>query len=162
MPTPFSGPALDRGLAGTLLAMTRLGDARATPPAAAMALSTTRPMGDVAALVLAARARRQPTAQKTQRHDILANEVQGRATNILDAWDTVVSEVKEESGGKIDYSPYDREKYASVHMLHTVLDDPSLRIGPKYAKFRAPTSMRDVEASVHLWIAAGRSLGGKS
>jgi hypothetical protein len=159
--TPFSGPALDRGLAGTLIAMTRLADPRATPPAAAEQLAITKPIGDAAAEALAARSKRQPSVKQTKRYEALAQDVRARAKNILDAWDTIVREVKSEAGGKIDYSPYDRERYASVHMLHTVLDDPSLRLGPKYEKFRAPTSMRDVEASVHLWIAPGRSLGSK-
>jgi hypothetical protein len=34
--TPFSGPALERGLSGTLVAMARLGDIAMTPPGAAM------------------------------------------------------------------------------------------------------------------------------
>jgi hypothetical protein len=159
--TPFSGPALDRGLAATLIAMTRLAEPRAMPPAAAEQFGLIKPIADVAANALAARARRQPSVKQDIRHDALARDVHARAKGVLDAWDTVVREVKGEAGGKIDYSPYDREHYASVHMLHTVLDDPSLRLGPKYERFRAPTSMRDVEPSVHLWIAPGRSLGSK-
>jgi hypothetical protein len=159
--TPFSGPALDRGLAATLLAMSRLADPRAMPPAAAEQLAIVKPLGDRAAEALAARARRQPSAKQDKRHEALAQDVRARAKGVIDAWDTIVREVKGEAGGKIDYSPYDRERYASVHMLHTVLDDPSLRLGPKYERFRAPTSMRDVEASVHLWIAPGRSLGSR-
>lgn len=163
--TPFSGPALDRGLTGTLVAITRLFDLRATPPSAAEQTAVTRPLGDLAAEVLAARSKRQPSfAKQGQRGEALARDVRARAKNVLDAWDTLVRELtgEEGAGGKLDYSPYDREKYASVHMLHTVLDDPAIRLGSKYEKLRAPTSMRDVEASVHLWIAPGRSLGSRS
>jgi hypothetical protein len=160
--TPFSGPALDRGLAGTLVAMTRLGEPHATPPAAAELIGVTRSIGDRAAEALARRAKSQPHLKEDKRLSVLASDVLARAKNILDAWTSIVHEMKSEAGGRIDYSPYDREKYASVHLLHTVLDDPAERLGKKYEKLRAPTSMRDVEASVHLWIAPGRSLGSKS
>lgn len=159
--TPFSGPALDRGLAGTLVAMTRLAHPQATPPEAAENLAVTQPIGKQAAHALASRSKAQPHLKEAKRLEALAVDVRARAENILDAWSTIVHEMKSEAGGKIDYSPYDREKYASVHMLHTVLDDPATRLGPKYEKLRAPTSMRDVESSVHLWIAPGRSLGSK-
>jgi hypothetical protein len=89
-----------------------------------------------------------------------------RGGNLLDAWERLVRSITgstdDAAGGKLDYSLYDREKYATVHMLHGVLDDERTDRGKDYHKFRAPTSMRDVEAGVHLWIARGRSLGGKT
>lgn len=164
--TPFSGPALDRGLAGTLVAMTRLAEAAATPPRAAEDIDTIRPIGERAVKELAARARRQPTAEKQGRDEVNARDVTKRAKNLLDAWERLVRSITgstdDAAGGKIDYSPYDREKYATVHMLHGVLDDERTDRGKDYDKFRAPTSMRDVEASVHIWIARGRTLGGRT
>jgi hypothetical protein len=159
--TPFSGPALERGLAATLVAMTRLAEPVATPPDAVMALEAVRPLGDRAAKTLAARAGRM-AGQKDKREECGKN-VGRRAKNLLDAWDRLIALLARGSGGAagtIYYSPFDREK-ASVHMLHTALDAPRPDLGTDYPKFRAPTSMRDVEASVHLWIDRGAALGGK-
>jgi hypothetical protein len=153
--TPFSGPALERGLAGTLVAMTRLSDVRATPPDAVMDVATTRPIGERATNALAARAAQQPGVDGAS--------LTRRGRNLLDSWDRLVKQIAgpggESAGGRIHYSPYDKEK-ASVSMLHTALDDERPDMGTDYPKFRAPTSMRDVESSVHLWIERGR-LGGK-
>lgn len=161
--TPFSGPALERGLAGALVAMTRLADARATPPAAVMEITALRSIGDRAAKALAERASRM-SGSKSKREESLKN-VGARSKNLLDAWERLISDVtsgKEgAAAGHMHYSPYDKDK-ASVHMLHTTLDDPRPDLGTDYPKFRAPTSMRDVEASVHLWVERGVSLGGKT
>jgi hypothetical protein len=160
--TPFSGPALERGLAGTLVAMTRLASPAATPPAAVKALPTIQASGGGAVKALAARVSRM--AGSKSGGEEAAKNVAARGKNLLDAWERLVSDLtsgKEgAAAGHLHYSPYDRDK-ASVHMLHTVLDDPRPDLGTDYPKFRAPTSMRDVEASVHLWIERGAALGGK-
>ncbi len=160
--TPFSGPALERGLAGTLVAMTRLMDAAATPPEAVMAVSTIQASGDRAVKALAARASRMVGGKGMGEES--AKNVGARSKNLLDAWQRLVSDLtgtkKDAAGGRLHYSPYDRDK-ASVHMLHTVIDDPRPDLGTDYPKFRAPTSMRDVEASVHLWIERSATLGGR-
>ncbi|MBK8172534.1 MAG: helicase, partial [Sandaracinaceae bacterium] len=54
--TPFAGPALDRGLAGTLLAMMRLGDAPLTPPSGAMELIAERTAANACVAAMAERA----------------------------------------------------------------------------------------------------------
>ncbi|MBZ0115577.1 MAG: hypothetical protein K8H88_01190, partial [Sandaracinaceae bacterium] len=161
--TPFSGPALERGLAGTLVAMTRLTEGKATPPAAAMQIAALRGIGDHAVHALGERAARM-AGSKTKREEAAKN-VERRGKNLLDAWDRLVTSLASgkdgAAAGKLYYSPYDRDK-ASVHMLHTTLDDPRPDLGTDYPKFRAPTSMRDVEPSVHLWIERGTALGGKT
>src|SRR4030095_14230532 len=53
--TPFSGPALDRGLTGTLVAMARLGDGAMTPAAAAMDIEKHRKFAEACVDALAAR-----------------------------------------------------------------------------------------------------------
>jgi hypothetical protein len=58
------------------------------------------------------------------------------------------------------YSRFDREKDAGTPLLHTA-EDAVAEPGSDEAKFVAPTSMRDVEPSVHLWIERKR-LGAKS
>jgi len=44
-------------------------------------------------------------------------------------------------------------------LLYTVLDETPPPAGTDDAKFSAPTSMRDVEPTVHLWLET-RALGG--
>ena len=156
--TPFSGPALERGLAGTIVAMTRLAAPVATPPPAAMNIETNRHLGDRAVTALADRAGRQPGITAS-RHDVVVHGLTKLGKNLLDAWDRLARRITSEAGGKLHYSPYDREK-ASKHMLHTVIDEHRPAVGTDDAKFAAPTSMRDVETSVHLWVERGR-LGGR-
>jgi hypothetical protein len=61
--TPFSGPALDRGLAGTLVAMSRLLDPDMAPPLAAMSIDTANTVAATAVGHLADRCSRQPTSE---------------------------------------------------------------------------------------------------
>jgi hypothetical protein len=126
--TPFSGPALDRGLAGTLLAMARLGNSVLTPPAAAMEIETHRELADASVDVLAKRA-----GGQTRDH---------------------------EGGTKRSYSRFDKDKTAGKPLLFTIIDDDLPPPNSDDVRFAAPTSMRDVEPSVHLWIER-RSLGGR-
>ena len=44
----------------------------------------------------------------------------------------------------------DKRKQEGVPVLHTANDDPPQDFDEH--KFQAPTSMRDVEASSHLWL----------
>src|SRR5207244_10099672 len=57
--TPFSPRALDRGLAGTAVALARLGDWTLTPPLGATAITTERSNLDFVTQALTGRARRQ-------------------------------------------------------------------------------------------------------
>ena len=56
------------------------------------------------------------------------------------------------------YSKYDREKTGGKPLLFTPLDEERPPEGTPDARFAAPTSMRDVEATAHLWL-VGRRLG---
>jgi hypothetical protein len=142
--------------------MTRLADPAATPPDAVMAVGAIGPVGNRAVKALAERASRM-IGTKGKR-DESAKNVGQRGKNLLDAWYRLVADLTSgrdgSAAGRIHYSPFDRDK-ASVHMLHTALDDARPDLGTDYTKFRAPTSMRDVEASVHLWIERGATLGGR-
>jgi hypothetical protein len=92
-------------------------------------------------------------------YDKTVHDIVDRGNNLLDAWDRFAKSVISEAAGKLHYSPFDRER-ASKNMLHQVNDDPRPEAGSDAAKFCAPTSMRDVEPGVHLWIQRGR-LGGR-
>ncbi len=157
--TPFSGPALERGFAGTLVAMTRLLDAALTRPEAAMNLAEHRAVGSRAALALAARALQQPDLD-AKTSEAQAAAIKGRAENLLDAWIRLAEEAKA-GAGEQKYSKYDRDK-ADNPLLRDRLDRRIAEEDPDgdRAKFVAPTSMRDVEPAVHLWLQR-TALGGK-
>ncbi len=155
--TPFSGPALDRGLAGTLVAMTRLDTLELTPPDAAIEIEERRAVGERAVDRLRARA---AACASENRGDELGDAVGKRGRGLLDAWQQLAVAVVE-GAGTLAYSRYDKAK-SNKHLLRppigeTLDDDP----GGDEGKFVAPTSMRDVEPSVHLWLKK-RRLGTKA
>ncbi|MEM9553685.1 MAG: DISARM system helicase DrmA [Acidobacteriota bacterium] len=148
--TPFSAPALERGLAGALLALTRLAEVSMTPNAAAAAIRDRRELAEAAVHALKRRAgvHRSHDAQAVQR---LEDDLQAMARRLVDTWERVVAEAERSAGGRT-YSPYDRDKRGGRALLHTVLDDDRPPPHSDDARFHAPTSMRDVEPTVHLWL----------
>ncbi len=157
--TPFSGPALDRGLVGTLIAMTRFSSSALTPPTGAMNLPKNRALGDEAVASIAARAAAQPdldhAAQKR-----LETEIRARGGNLLDTWADLVTSSAEEPKQR-RYSRYDRERTGGKPLLFTILDEERPPADTADARFAAPTSMRDVESTAHLWL-IGRRFGARS
>jgi hypothetical protein len=83
--------------------------------------------------------------------------VQQRARSLLDSWKTIVEQSRHDAA-KRAYSPYDPGGKGLKPLLRTVLDDPANATQDEL-KFEAPLSMRDVEASVHLWLTR-QPLGG--
>ncbi len=156
--TPFSGPALSRGLAGTLVAMARLLDPALTPPEGAMRLGEERKWAEEAVRRIADRAARQPGVRggedAAKRDRLLA-----LGKNLLDAWESLILDAKKGAASR-SYSRFDRDKSAGKPILRTALDDERPDPGSDEEKFVAPTSMRDVEPTVHLWLER-RMLGGK-
>jgi hypothetical protein len=150
--TPFSGPAIERGLAGTLVAMGRLTDPALTPPEAVMDLPDHPEIGKRAARILAERAGLQPGVLQ---YDNEVNSVESISNDFFDAWKTIVKTARDD-GYKHAYSPFDRDKKAGKALLYTALDEDPPDEGEPEAKFMAPTSMRDVESTVHLWLKRGK------
>lgn len=147
--TPFSTPALDRGLAANLVAMTRLLDPAMTPVVGAMRIAEHRSLAEEAAEHLATRATH--GIEEKEEQERLREYIVQRCRNLLDAWEEVIRRHTGEDGGggQRTYSKYDRERREST-LLYTATEDPPVDLD--LAKFRAPTSMRDVEPSVHLWL----------
>ncbi len=154
--TPFSGPALDRGLAGTVVAMTRLSDPGMTPPGAVMDIAQHRATADRAVDALADRAAHQPGLAAP---DATKTYVAKRGRNVIDAWERVMKVSAEEAAAKRKYSRLERDAPGKA-LLFTVIDEDQPEENSDAAKFSAPMSMRDVEPSVHVWIERGR-LGGR-
>ncbi|MEI8258437.1 MAG: helicase-related protein, partial [Deltaproteobacteria bacterium] len=157
--TPFSGPALERGLAGTLVAMARLGDPTLTAAGAAMDIEAHHAVAEACVKILADRAARHSTRLEADDSERLAESVRDRGRKFIEAWEKLVKEARE-AATKRSYSPYDRDKAAGKPLLFSPVDDNIPDPHTLDARFVAPTSMRDVEESVHLWIER-RALGGK-
>jgi hypothetical protein len=143
--TPFSGPALDRGLAGTLVAMTRLCSPIMTAPESAMSIGQQRALADQAAKYLAARAGMETGVD-------LHENVHARCKSLLDSWEQVVRRARDEAASTRSYSRFDREKDAGKPLLYMSIDEDQPAPDTDEGRFSAPTSMRDVEATVHLWV----------
>jgi len=140
--TPFSGPALERGLAGVLVTMARLRDAALLPPTGAAAIRDHRDAANDGIARLADK------AASLERDDAAArlrkDELQRLGRGVVDAWvDAVADE------GVVRYSGF--EKGTGIPLLYAAMDSKIPGPSSKRARFQAPTSLRDVEASVHLW-----------
>lgn len=143
--TPFSTPALDRGLAGLLVAMTRLSDPALTP---SDAVSRVAAKGDVAARAVAQIAERAAFERRDRTQDEvdrIAEEIRRLGANLTAAWAETVKQQGVTRYSRLEQGP---DKPA---LLSTALDADAPPITTPWGKFRAPTSMRDVEPSVHLW-----------
>jgi hypothetical protein len=144
--TPFSPRALDRGLAGTLVALARQGHAPMTPPKGATEILRQRGKLDFVVEALAARAAAH--GETPQEADSLRQRVRERAVDLLDEWSHIAHEF-ESQGAQLQYQI---EAGAAQRLLYEFLN-PELRQLPlRRRKFRANRSMRDVEPSVNLWV----------
>jgi hypothetical protein len=156
--TPFSEPALDRGLAGALVAMTRLGEPRLTPPEGAMGWGAYRAVAEAAVRQLAERAARQPGVLDEEEAVSIVDRITSRGKNLIDAWERLTTHARDEAGAKRGYSKYDKRRLGKP-ILRQRLDADPPEPGSDDAKFTAGTSMRDVEGSAHLWLQRRKTLG---
>lgn len=148
--TPFSPRALDRGLAGTLVALVRQGHQPMTPPRGAGEILSQRTKLDFAVEALADRAREccnLPPAEA----DPVRQRVRDRARDLLDDWSKLASDLSQ-SGVALQYQS--EVGGNAARLLYEFLN-PELKNLPVQnpkMKFRANRSMRDVEPSVNLWM----------
>ena len=145
--TPFSEPALNRALAAVLFAMIRHGHPDLAPPRGAMRVPEHPEVVARAIAALTERAGRQGGDAAG-----VASVVEARAKDLADAWNSQVSKAREENLVR-GYSKFDADKKGLARpMLLAPMEPPVSEID---AKFSAPTSMRDTEPSVHLWLRYG-------
>lgn len=145
--TPFSEPALERGLAAVLFAMVRHGHPELAPARGAMHVPEHAEVAKRAIEALKDRAERQGDGAPG-----IANVVERRAKDLVDAWNTEVAKAKTENLAR-GYSKFDADKKGLARpMLVAPMDPKGTAVDEKFA---APTSMRDTEPSVHLWLRFG-------
>ena len=137
--TPFSPRALDRGLAAVAVGLGRLGEASLTGEPCAGLIQVARPAVDVLAATFAARARRSDPALPAAEATALGATVAARTRQMLDEWQALAKSV-EDAGGTLVY------RHQGKRLLREATP------GATDGYFRAPRSLRDVEASVLVKI----------
>ena len=146
--TPFSPRALDRGLAGTLVALARLGHAPMTPPKGATEILQERNALDFVVQVLSDRAAGHAALEAAEA-EALRQAVRNRAKNLFDDWSQIAHDYQNH-GTDLQYNP--AEVGAAKPLLHDFLDPELKTMNARHKQFRANRSMRDVEPSVNLWL----------
>lgn len=146
--TPFSPRALDRGLAGTLVALARHGHFPMTAPRGATEILRELPRLEFAVQQLASRA--QSTHQDSSSKDAerLYNVVSDRCKDLLDEWSSIAKEYHD-NGGALQYQT---EQGSPRPLLYQFLSPELKNLPARHKKFRANRSMRDVEPNVNLWL----------
>ncbi len=146
--TPFSPRALDRGLAGTLIALVRQGHLPMTPPRGATEILRELPRLAFAVELLSKRAF--DTHHDTSSPDAaqLRQKVRDRCQDLLDEWSRIARELHD-TGGALQYQT---EAGGARRLLYEFLNPELKSLPVRHRKFRANRSMRDVEPSVNLWL----------
>jgi hypothetical protein len=148
--TPFSAPALERGFAGALLAMARHGDGALQPSDGVMDVRGPPRRRGQAIETFATRAGRERLGLDARGHEALVETLRQRGQSLVDSWVALVRASREGAATRC-WSPYDRDRKGKP-LLFTVLDAGGAAAGSDDARFAAPTSMRDVEPTAHLWV----------
>jgi hypothetical protein len=145
--TPFSPRALDRGLAGTLVALARQEHKPMNPPLGAQEILTQRAALDFVVDALGERAASH-SALTTAEADALRQRVRDRSADLLDEWSKIALELGN-VGGRLQYQT---ESGGAQRLLYEFLNPDLKRQPARFKKFRANRSMRDVEPNVNLWL----------
>lgn len=156
--TPFSLPALDRSLASVVVGLVRhLGPPSLAAPRGAEKAEEVGRAIDLVGKILHQRAEAQPKLEG----DGLGPYVHSRGRHIIDNWRTIVSPTADSQGSAAAYcySPYEKKvSRATSALMRTPEDDAALDDSDKFKPtdprfpFVAPTSMRDVEPSIAIWV----------
>ena len=142
--TPFSPRALDRGLAGVVVALTRLGIPEMTP---ALGASNINNKPDAIAAVIEAIASRAESyspdldAAATSK---LRQQVRAQVLDLIDTWKQIANRDKR--------LQYQKEADLAPPLLLDALSPDADKEPRERQKFKAYRSLRDVEATVNLWV----------
>ena len=146
--TPFSARALDRGLAGAMVALARHVEPMLTPPQGVEKIDDVRTVLERVLLdVFLGRVGEQPLNGEDERDD-RRRSVQNRIVELLDSWSAVVGDYQESNVAV----GYQRGEWRQPHqpLLRGMLEKDFE--SEQHRLFRANRSLRDVEPEVGLWL----------
>ena len=146
--TPFSPRAMDRALAGTLVALARQGHSPMTPPKGAEHILSERQQLDFVVDVLSARAENHKKFDDPNDAKELRAHVRQRCLDLLDEWSKIVDQYRDKGTS----TQYQREVGEARQLLYEFLNPDLATLHERHGKFRANRSMRDVEPEVNLWL----------
>ena len=146
--TPFAPRALDRALPALVVALARHRRPMLTPPRAALNIVQERSNLDFVPKVLADRARSHRALSPEDEARLNAS-LQMRVKDLLDSW-WKVAKRQTEVGARLVYQRF--EQTDGRALLRMPLEAPDPDLGQDGRKFKAPRSLRDVEASVNLFV----------
>ena len=145
--TPFSARALDRGLVGTLVAVSRHLAPELTPATGAECLAAVREQLEQTVRGLFERRLDEQDLDEDERAERLRS-VSDRIVDLLDSWQTIVSGYAED-GVEVRYQRHEGPTQPQPllrEMLDTAFESEHHR------KFRVNRSLRSVEPSVNLFL----------
>ena len=139
--TPFSARALDRALAPVVVALARLGVPSLTGDPMAGTIGAVRASADALIASISARAEHSDRGLTAAEAAMLAAGVGARATGLLNIWQAIAGRV-EASAASLVYAGQ------GVHLLQEATPGAVDGLDADRRQFRAPRSLRDVEAAV--------------
>lgn len=146
--TPFSPRALDRALAGALVALCRQGMPSLTPALGAGGILAHRAALDSFAIRFANRARNHdPNLSQVAAQEYF-DKVLHRCGSLLDDWLNIAATFQQTNTNL----QYQQEVGAAQRLLYEYLHPDLPNLPPVRRKFRANRSMRDVEPAVELRV----------
>ncbi len=146
--TPFSPRAMDRGLAATVVALARHGLAKLTPAKGASEILSERQNLTWISNLLAERAEEHNKDRSAQERQQLKENVFRRCQDLLDEWEQIAEQYRQ-NGTTLQYQ---NEVGSARRLLYQFLDPELNDVSPRFRKFRANRSMRDVEPEVNLGL----------
>ena len=138
--TPFSPRALDRGLAGVVVALTRLGVPEMTPALGASNINNQPDAIDAVIEAIASRAESHSPDLDAAATSKLRQQVRAQVLDLIDTWKQIANRDKR--------LQYQKEADLAPPLLSDALDSKA----DQNSKFKAYRSLRDVEATVNLWV----------
>jgi hypothetical protein len=146
--TPFSPRAIDRGLAGITVALSRLGWLQLTAPLAAKEIAAQRSNLSFVPDTMRQRIEAFDWRMDDTDRQRLKTKVRGQVKDLWDEWEKIAESNKNVGAGL----QYQREEGGAPPLLHEPLEQGLGTLPPGQQKFKAGRSMRGVEPSVNLWV----------
>ena len=142
--TPFSPRALDRGLAGVVVALARLGIPAMTAPLGASNVSSQRQAIDAMVEAIVSRAEAHSPDLDAAATSTLRQQVRAQVIDLIDTWAQIADRDKR--------LRYQKEVDLAPPLLLDALNSNAAKEPLERQKFKAYRSLRDVEPTVNLWV----------